>query len=528
VIVLDVQGALVQANRSALDLLCAGPAGDCGLQDLLGRILARIGVAPEGVPASNGPGRGQFEIAPGRVLDCIRQPVAGGGSVLTLLDVSPFLDAVQSAHRDPLTGLANRAALRDRLVELLSGPDGAGRRLSVLCVDLDRFKTVNDTLGHPMGDALLRKVADRLRGAVRHGDFVARMGGDEFTVLQIDPPGASAEELLAHRLVDLIGRAYAIDGHVLNIGASIGIARVPADGTGPDDLLKKADLALYAAKAGGRNTFRVFQTDMEAQLNARRALEFDLRKAMAMRELRLLYQPQIELSTGRTCGFEALLRWQHPRRGTVSPAEFIPLAEEIGLIVPIGEWVLRMACRQAASWPDHVGIGVNLSAVQFRSPRLFESIASALEQARLDPVRLELEITESALIHDTETVLGVLNRVRSMGVRVSMDDFGTGYSSLSYLQRFPFDKIKIDQSFVRGPDADGDKQAIVRAITGLGASLGMRTTAEGVETPEQLKRMRQEGCTEVQGYLTGRPLTPEDAATRLATEHFQNTPTEPT
>ena len=368
-----------------------------------------------------------------------------------------------------------------------------------------------------MGDSLLCKVADRLRGLVRKGDIVARMGGDEFTILHVNSSSTTTAESLAKRVVDVIGRPYALDGHILNIGASVGIAVAPDDGTDPDDLLKKADLALYVAKAQGRGTLRFFEEEMEARLNARRALELDLRKALAIREFKLVYQPQIELATGRITGFEALLRWHNADRGLVSPAEFIPLAEEIGAIVPIGEWVLRTACHEAMSWPAPVKVAVNLSVMQFRSPRLFDSITFALAQSGLPPSRLELEITESALIDDTQAVLDLLNRVRALGVSVSMDDFGTGYSSLSYLQRFPFDKVKIDQSFVRGPGSERDKQAIVRAIAGLGASLGMRTTAEGVETSEQLERMRQEGCTEVQGYLTGRPLSPNDIAELLAT-----------
>ncbi len=513
-LILDAGGVIRHANRAALAML--KPAQAEG--EMLDDVLACSGLQPVALQREATTSV-VLRLPRDEAVGCTAQPLDAGGWALTLVDLTAHLRAGPPTWSDPLTGLFDRQALRERLRIRLGdpGPHGPqGAHLSVLCVDLDRFKAINDTLGHPMGDTLLCKVADRLKGMVRAGDVVARMGGDEFAIMHLSPSPASTSEVLAKRVVDVIGRAYAINGHILNVGASVGIAVAPADGTDPDDLLRKSDLALHVAKAEGRGTFRFFEGGMEARLNARRALELDLRKALAGQEFRLVYQPQIELATGRICGFEALLRWHHPGRGVVSPADFIPLAEEIGLIVPIGEWVLRAACKEAASWPASVRVAVNLSPEQFRSPHLFESIASALARSKLDPGRLELEITEGALIHDTEVVLDLLNRVRALGAHVSMDDFGTGYSSLSYLQRFPFDKIKIDQSFVRGADPSHDKQAIVRAVAGLGASLGMRTTAEGVETPEQLERVRQEGCTEVQGYLLGRPLSPEDAIGFLA------------
>ena len=303
---------------------------------------------------------------------------------------------------------------------------------------------------------------------------------------------------------------------MLNVGVSVGIALAPADGRDADALLKHADLALYRAKAEGRGTYRFFEPAMNAQMQARRSLEIDLRRALALKQFDLAFQPQIQLETGQVTGFEALLRWNHPERGPVSPALFIPLAEEIGLIVGIGEWALRAACREAASWAQPAAIAVNLSPVQFRGGKLVETVMNVLAQTGLDPARLELEITEGALLENTEGVLGVLNGLRALGVKISMDDFGTGYSSLSYLQKFPFDKIKIDQSFVRGMEGNAECGAIVRAIARLGASLGMRTTAEGVETASQLDAIRAEGCTEVQGYLTGRPMPASQAAALLS------------
>jgi diguanylate cyclase (GGDEF)-like protein len=383
-------------------------------------------------------------------------------------------------------------------------------------VDLDRFKIVNDSLGHPIGDALLRKVSERLLGLAAEGDTVARLGGDEFVIIKPGLTDVADAEALAGRVVDLVGRAYALEGHMLNIGASVGIAMSPANGCGADALLKNADLALYSAKAEGRGRFRFFEPEMDARMQARRAIELDLRRALALKEFALEYQPQIDLQNQELVGFEALLRWRSAARGTVSPASFIPIAEEIGLIVPIGEWVLRTACMEAARWSRPLAVAVNLSPLQFRSANLVATVVSALANSGLDPSRLELEITEGALMEDTDDVVTTLKRMRNLGVRVSMDDFGTGYSSLSYLQKFPFDKIKIDQSFVREMSHNEEAAAIVRAVARLGASLGMTTTAEGVETEEQLAAIRAEGCSQVQGYLTGRPMSGEGAAALVA------------
>ena len=443
-------------------------------------------------------------------LETVRLPQ---GLLVTAEDISKrvaeLTRAAEQARTDPLTLLGNRLMFHERLRELMANLDPAKETAAVLSIDLDRFKAINDSLGHSVGDALLRGVAGRLSSVVRRGDIVARLGGDEFGIVQSGQPQPQSAAALAKRIVDLLGRSYLIEGNLLNIGASVGIALIPADGIDDDQVLRNADLALYRSKQDGRRTYRFFENAMDEQMQARRSLEIDLRRALAMRELKLVYQPQSSLSTKQITGFEALIRWQSPKRGLVSPAEFIPLAEEIGVIVQIGEWVIRTACREAAGWPQPLSVSVNVSAVQFGSPSLVPAILSALAETGMDPRRLELEITESVLMKDHGTALDMLRKVRAAGVRVSMDDFGTGYSSLSYLRSFPFDKIKIDQSFVRGNPGDPSSVAIVRAIAALGKALGMTTTAEGVETEEQLARVTADGCTDVQGYLISRPLAPE-------------------
>ena len=443
----------------------------------------------------------------GKRLTVQRRPYANGW----LLELHDTV-LVGAVSGDALTGLAGRDELRRRIAAQLASFERGAEGFAVLCIDLDRFKAVNDTLGHPIGDALLRKVAERLVKAARREDLVARLGGDEFAVVQVGAGQPDAAEALAARLVDLVGRAYVVDGHMLNIGASVGVAVAPTDGDDADVLLKNADLALYRAKADGRGMFRFFEPDMDVKMQARRSLEIDLRRALALKEFELAYQPQVSARDGTVTGFEALLRWRQPERGLVSPADFIPLAEEIGVIGPIGDWVLRTACAEAARWPHGVSLAVNLSPVQFRGAKLVATVTSALAQSGLPADRLELEITEGALLDNTDAVLGVLNALRELGVRISMDDFGTGYSSLSYLQKFPFTKIKIDQSFVRRMEESADCSAIVRAVIALGRSLGMKTTAEGVETEAQRERIRAEGCTEIQGYLTGKPMSAADAA----------------
>jgi diguanylate cyclase (GGDEF)-like protein len=435
------------------------------------------------------------------------------GLLITAEDISErvaeLARSAELARTDPLTLLGNRVMFRERLREVVGNLDPVKETAAVLSIDLDRFKAINDSLGHLVGDALLRGVAGRLTSAVRRGDIVARLGGDEFGIIQLGQSQPQAAAALAKRVVDLVGRSYLIGGNLLNIGASVGIALIPADGADDDLVMRNADLALYRSKQDGRRTYRFFENAMDEQMQARRSLEIDLRRALAMRELELVYQPQSSLSTKQITGFEALIRWHSPKRGLVSPVDFIPLAEEIGVIVQIGEWVIRTACREAAGWPQPLDVSVNVSALQFGSPNLVPTILSTLAETGMDPRRLELEITESVLMNDHGAALDMLHKVRAAGVRVSMDDFGTGYSSLSYLRSFPFDKIKIDQSFIRGNPDDPSNMAIVRAIAALGKALGMTTTAEGVETQEQLDRVTADGCTDVQGYLISQPLAPE-------------------
>ncbi|MCJ2011801.1 putative bifunctional diguanylate cyclase/phosphodiesterase [Methylobacterium sp. J-076] len=461
-----------------------------------------------------------FEVAGhGQTLHIELQPV-GDDWVATVEDVSrrkaSEARADEMARQDPLTGLPNRLLLRERLSHALARLERNGEACALLLVDLDRFKPVNDTLGHPIGDALLKKVADRLRSTVRPTDTIARIGGDEFVILQAGVRDAASTQALARRLVDLIGRTYMVEGHLLTIGASVGVALAPEDGADADKLLKNADLALYRAKLDGRGTYRFFEPEMDARMQARRKLELDMRQGLARREFQLHYQPQLQLESDRLIGCEALIRWCHPERGMISPLDFIPLAEEIGLIVPIGEWVIRQACRDAMTWPDHMSVAVNVSPAQFKSDRLVETIISALASSGLSAQRLEVEITEGVLLRENEKTLQTLHRLRELGVRVSMDDFGTGYSSLSYLRSFPFDKIKIDRSFIKDLTSKPDGEAIIRAIAGLGKSLGMTTVAEGVETSEQMQRIRLEGCTDVQGYLISKPIPADDLLSFLA------------
>ncbi|MEH2520568.1 diguanylate cyclase (GGDEF)-like protein [Bradyrhizobium sp. AZCC 1610] len=449
------------------------------------------------------------ELMNGRTFKIRHRPMPGGGWVATHEDITEQRQSEVKieymAHHDALTDLANRVLLNDRL-ELALSRVQHGEMVAVHHLDLDQFKAVNDTFGHPCGDKLLRIVAERLRSLVGEADTIARMGGDEFVIVQAtiaDPADATA---LAQVVIDALSEPYDIDGQQAVIGVSIGISVGPGDGSTPDKLLRNADLALYRAKSDGRGTFRFFEPAMDLQMQTRRVMEQDLRKALPAGEFELHYQPVVNLASKEISGFEALIRWNHPSKGMISPADFIPLAEEIGFIVPLGEWVVRQACATAAQWPDNLHVAVNISAIQFRSPGLMQVIVSALAASGLAPTRLEIEITESVLLHNKEATLAVLHQLRELGIRIAMDDFGTGYSSLTYLQSFPFDKIKIDRSFVKNITEDSSSLTIVRAVAALANGMGMTATAEGVETAEQLHSIASEGCTEMQGFLFSRPL----------------------
>jgi diguanylate cyclase (GGDEF)-like protein/PAS domain S-box-containing protein len=418
------------------------------------------------------------------------------------------------AHHDGLTNLPNRELYRDRLREALERSESENKRVAVLCVDLDLFKNVNDSFGHPMGDRLLRLVADRLRSQVRGNNLVARLGGDEFAVILASDVSPNEASDFSSRLIKILSACYEIDGIEVVIGASIGIALSPGDGETTEELMRNADMALYRAKSDGGGVHRFFEREMDRQAQKRRYMELDLRRAFANGEFELHYQPLVDIAADRISGFESLLRWRHPEKGMISPADFIPVAEDIGLIVSLGEWVLREACAEAVKWPAEIKVAVNLSPVQFRSRNLVQVVVSALANSGLPPTRLELEITESLFLAETEANLAILHQLRELGVSISMDDFGTGYSSLSYLRSFPFDKIKIDRSFVKDLAQRSDCVAIVRAISGLGRSLNITTTAEGVETMDQLDWLRAEGCNEVQGFLFS-PARPADEIARL-------------
>jgi diguanylate cyclase (GGDEF)-like protein/PAS domain S-box-containing protein len=408
------------------------------------------------------------------------------------------------AQHDALTGLPNRLLLHQRLDGLLAQTRRSGEKVAVLLLDLDNFKAINDTLGHAVGDKLLKGVTRRLRSSLREEDAVARLGSDEFAVVQAGVARPEDVSLLACRLIEILGEPYMLDGHSIISGASIGIAMAPGDGDDAEKLLKNADMALSRAKSEAPGTFSFFEAEMDAQAQARRRIEADLRAAIEHDVLQPYYQPLVDLRSGRITGFETLVRWPDPARGMIPPGEFIPVAEETGLIHAIGSMILRRACMDAAQWPDGVRVAVNLSPLQFRIGNLLAVVMDALKTSGLPPKRLELEITETLLLDRSDHVLATLHALRALGVRISMDDFGTGYSSLSYLRSFPFDKIKIDQSFVRDLGSNHDAQAIVRSIISLGIGLGITITAEGVETEAELNCLRIEGCHEGQGYLFSR------------------------
>jgi diguanylate cyclase (GGDEF)-like protein len=450
------------------------------------------------------------QLASGVILASRHQLLPYGGWVSVFEDVTDLQRAeariTHMALHDALTGLPNRVLFRQKLEEALAAAR-RGNLCAVLCLDLDYFKAVNDTLGHPVGDALLRAVTERLSAQLRETDTVARLGGDEFAIIQTPFDHVSDATALAERLVELISAPYAIEGHQVVVGVSIGMAVPPVDGDDPDTLLKNADLALYRAKELGRGRYCFFEPGMDAEMQARRLLEMDLRQALAAEEFELFYQPLVDIATRRPIGFEALLRWRHPTRGLVLPSEFIPLAEEIGLIVPIGEWVLRTACAEAAGWPPGIKVAVNLSPAQFRAARLADTILEVVRESGLGRDRLELEITETVLLHDSAEMVAMLHRLREAGISIALDDFGTGYSSLSTLRRFPFSLVKIDRSFVAEVGRRGDTSgAIVRAVAGLCAALGIAATVEGVETEAQFAWLAAEGFAIAQGHLLGRPM----------------------
>lgn len=458
----------------------------------------------------------------GRYVLVSAQSMPGGWAVTTHHDITEQRRSeAKIAHmalHDALTDLPNRTLLNERLQDALSRVKRRGI-VAAHIVDLDHFKKVNDTLGHGVGDKLLKVVTERLRALVRDSDTIARMGGDEFAIAQVGIADPTDATNLARRLIEAVSEPYDIDGHKVIIGASVGIAIGPTDGQDPDQLMRNADLALYRAKEDGRGACCFFEPEMDAQMQARRTMEYDLRKALVAGEFELFYQPVVNLEHNMMSGVEALIRWLHPEKGMISPGMFIPLAEEIGLIVPIGEWAIRQACAMAASWPGDLRIAVNLSAAQFRNPGLVQVVVSALAASSLAAHRLELEITESILMQDNEATLNTLNQLRALGVRIVMDDFGTGYSSLSYLQSFPFDKIKIDRSFVKDITQSSGALNIVRAVAALANGLGMQTTAEGVETAGQLESVRSEGCTEMQGFLFSKPRPAHEIAQLIRSSH---------
>ncbi len=450
-------------------------------------------------------------LANGMVLAVSHEPTAEGGWVCTFEDVSERHRAqdrvVHMAHHDALTDMPNRLLFWESVSHALRGLAAGGQLFTILYLDLDRFKEVNDTLGHPVGDVLLRKVARRLRNTASQHDIVARLGGDEFAVLHrcLDSTLDSARDL-SERLIASISRPYRVDGNEIVVSTCIGIAVAPRAGGDTGQLMKNADLALYQAKADGKGVYRIFSPQMEEDLQNRRNLEADMRHGIKLGQFEIHYQPQISHKTRKIVASEALVRWRHPERGLIPPAEFIPLAEETGFIDTLGKWVLQRACEDALNWPEDVRVSVNLSPVQFRQTDLVDMVKSVLEFTEFDARRLELEITESVLLRDNAANIEVLNRLRSLGLTIALDDFGTGYSSLNYLQRFPFDKLKIDRSFVRDLENRPDSFAIVQSIATLGRNLKMLTTAEGVETQTQLDMVIKAGCSESQGYYFSPPV----------------------
>jgi diguanylate cyclase (GGDEF)-like protein len=488
---------------SASDILSA-----CVDAGSISEASARMILAEIENPQAKGIITSDPDVARGRSLSWAFQPMADGGAVVLLEDVTERRNAeariTHLARYDELTGLPNRVNFRDEIEHLLAAPRDANQMSALLFIDLDQFKQVNDTLGHPCGDQLLCAVADRLRAMLRPEDFVARFGGDEFVVFQQNIKSPDEAAALARRIVDHLSERYKIDNHLVEIGASIGIAMTP--GASADTLLKNADMALYRAKADGRGTFCFFRDEMAHVVEARRILELDLRRAIVNEEFELFYQPLVNLQSGRISTCEALLRWNHPLRGVVSPAEIIPVAEDMGMIVDLGRWILRKACIECMKWPEAVSVAVNFSPQQFHQRDLMSEVRYALDVSGLPAHRLEVEITESSLLRNTQSTREVLAQLRELGVRISLDDFGTGYSSLSYLHNFPLQKVKIDRSFLEGIDNDRPLR-LLRGVARLSADLGMLVVVEGIETNEQLELVNADGTvSEAQGYLFSRPV----------------------
>jgi diguanylate cyclase (GGDEF)-like protein len=536
----DRQARLVVCNQQFLDIYrlppALGKAGTSFRRILEARVLGNTHVGEDGAGyvesrlgavRENRPLGGIHRLNSGQVISMTHQPMADGGWVSTHRDVTELFnmqaELTHLAYHDPLTGLPNRTLFYQRIGRAFEAVNDKG--FAVLCLDLDGFKPINDMLGHATGDALLRQFAARLSRALGPQDTAARMGGDEFAILHIGGDEESALDL-AHKLADVCQQPFDFDGEVVSVAVGIGIAHAPNDGTDTDALLHSADLALYSAKRGGRGGIKAYAPDLDRAAGDRRRLEAELRRAIENGEFQLHYQPILDLKGGSFAGFEALIRWEHPERGRISPAEFIPVAEDSGLIVMIGEWALREAFAEAARWPADLRVAVNVSTIQLRRGNLVATVMNALAQSGLAPGRAEIEITESVFLENAEQSLEALRQLRALGVRIALDDFGTGFSALSYLLAFPFDKLKIDGSFVRALETSDGAATIVSSVADIGARLGMSTTAEGIETPEQLRAVHAAGYAEAQGYLISRPMT-RDAIRIMLNAQFDAMPEPP-
>ena len=539
----DAKGMLILANRRLCEMFgvpCEQVRIGMSIVEVMGAIgfskrrAQRLEARIHAVPPDGQMDQTFEEIGDVHVVSIATRPMPDGGWVTTFEDVTERRRAEMQlafmAHHDALTGLPNRTFFHERLQQATTQAK-RGVPFVLMSLDMNGFKSVNDTLGHAAGDDLLRTVAQRLRACVRESDTVARLGGDEFAIIQTGPREDGDAVVLAKRLILALGQPYLLHGQQVTSGCSVGMVMAPKDGSEADGLLKKADMALYRAKEDEALAYSFLKPELDIRLETRRTLERDLRQAMLRDELRLHYQPLVDAQTSEVTSYEALVRWQHPTRGTVSPADFIPLAEESGLIVAIGEWVVRTACEEAATWAKEVKVAVNLSPAQFKSGRLPEMIAEALSFSGLSANRLELEITETVLLQNSEATLKALHRLRDLGVRIALDDFGTGYSSLSYLPSFPFDKLKIDRSFVQDLPESHSSRAIVKAIAALGASFNMAITAEGVERLDQMEYLRGEGCNELQGFYLSRPTPREELmvtrkASKVSMERTEAAPVE--